>query len=158
MIVNSRLYICEFWAAEPLSRWATLPLSYWPADPLSRWSAEPLHHWPGAVGSPSPASLPRACRRTPSQDGRRTGGPRCASARSRSSSSCVDPASWNAAHTLTAELLEAGSIPSFLWYITIPELCLILDTRYLRCKSSLLKLLIIFWKKLRRWKKIQRKN
>ena len=31
-------------------------------------------------------------------------------------------------------IFRAGTMPSFLPYLTIPELCSILDTRYLRCK------------------------
>ena len=44
---------------------------------------------------------------------------------------------------------RAGSIPEFIRYLTIPELCSILDTRYLRLKSRLykLKLQIICGKK-----------
>ena len=36
--------------------------------------------------------------------------------------------------------IRAGMIPYFISYLTIPELCSILDTRYLCCKSSLYKL------------------
>ena len=47
-------------------------------------------------------------------------------------------------------MCRAGSISSFLWYLTIPELCSILDNRYLCCMISLfeLKLPIIFGKKI----------